>query len=190
MRTGKYKTGSRRGIHNRNGWLIVPFTPFHFGPALLFGLALATLFHLPTLLVASVVPDLEPFVVLYFRVYNYPVHGFLHSYIGSSILAVLVAVCIFPLRNMLDRHMRVFRISQKSSFRTILLTAFAGVYSHVFLDSFLYSEMKPFYPLEGNPFLSVLDAFGSYSVVYGFCGLAFLFGLALYVWRAAKEFRT
>ena len=190
METGKYKTGSRRGIDNSKGRLNLPFTPFHFGPALLFGLVLTTLFHLPTLLVASAAPDLEPFVVLYFHIHDYPLHGFFHSYLGSSILAVLVVICIFPLRNPLGKFMRIFRIPQKSSFRMILLTAFAGSYSHVFMDSFLYGEMKPFYPLEGNPFLNVLEAFGSYSVVYGFCGLAFLSGLALYIWRAAKEFRT
>jgi hypothetical protein len=95
METGKYKTGSRRGIDVRNGWLIVPFTPFHLGPALLFGLALGTLFHLPTLLVASVVPDLEPFVVLYFHIHDYPLHGVFHSYLGSSILAVWLSSASF-----------------------------------------------------------------------------------------------
>jgi len=54
----------------------VPFTPFHLGPALFFGLALSVAFYLPSLLVASVTPDVEPFYVMYFRVSGYPLHGF------------------------------------------------------------------------------------------------------------------
>jgi len=164
----------------------VPFTPFHLGPALLFGLALSAIFDLPTLLVASVIPDLEPFYVIYFRVSDYLLHGFFHSYLGSSILAVLAAFIVYPLRSLLNRLMMVFRISQKSSFKKILFTSFVGVYFHVFLDSFLYEEMMPFYPLQGNPFFDLLSAFGSYSVVYGFCSLTALLGIVLYFYKIRK----
>jgi membrane-bound metal-dependent hydrolase YbcI (DUF457 family) len=146
----------------------VPFTPFHLGPALLFGLALSAIFDLPTLLVASVIPDLEPFYVIYFHVSDYPLHGFFHSYLGSSILAVLAAFIVYPLRSLLNRLMMVFRISQKSSFKKILFTSFVGVYFHVFLDSFLYEEMMPFYPSQGNPFINILSSYDSYRVVYDF----------------------
>lgn len=163
----------------------MPFTPFHIGPALLFGLLLSAIFHFPTLLVASIIPDVEPFCVMYFHVSGYPLHGFFHSYLGSSILAALVAVVVYPLRNLLDRIMRVFRISQKSSFK-ILFTSFAGVYFHIFLDSFLYEEMRPFYPLEGNPFINLLSAYGSDSVVYGFCIITALLGIVLYFIKIRK----
>jgi membrane-bound metal-dependent hydrolase YbcI (DUF457 family) len=161
----------------------MPFTPFHLGPALLFGLAFSVVFDLPTLLIASVIPDVEPFYIMYFRVSEYPLHGFFHSYLGSSILAVLVAVVVYPLRGLLNKIMAVFRISQKSSFKKMLFTSFIGVYSHVFLDSFLYDEMAPFYPLQGNPFLNALSAYGSYRVVYGFCSITFILGVILYLYK-------
>jgi len=101
-------------------------------------------------------------------------------------LAALVAFIIYPLRNMLNRIMVVFRISQKSSFKKILFTSFAGVYSHVFLDSFLYEEMMPFYPLQGNLFINTLAAYGSYSVVYGFCIISFILGVVLYFYKIRK----
>jgi len=164
----------------------VPFTPFHFGPALFLGLALLVAFDLPTLLVASVIPDLEPFCVMYFRIPGYPLHGFFHSYLGSTILVVLVAVVIYLFKDLLNKKMMVFRIPQKSSFKKILLTSFFGVYSHVFLDSFLYEEMMPFYPLQGNPFIGTLYAYGSYSVIYGFCSIAALLGIVLYLYRIIK----
>ena len=164
----------------------MPFTPFHLGPALFFGLVLSIAFDLPTLLIASVIPDLEPFYVMYFRVSGYPLHGFFHSYLGSSILAVLAAFIVYPLRSLLNRLMMVFRIPQKSSFKKILFTSFVGVYFHVFLDSFLYEEMMPFYPLQGNPFFDLLSAFGSYSVVYGFCSVTALLGIVLYFYKIRK----
>jgi len=163
----------------------VPFTPFHLGPALFFGLALSVAFYLPSLLVASVIPDLEPFFVMYFRVSGYPLHGFFHSYLGSSILAFLVAVAVYLLRGLLNVMMKAFQISQKSSFKNILFTSFVGVYSHVFLDSFLYEEMRPFYPLQGNPFILLSD-YGSYRVVYGFCGITALLGIVLYLYKIRR----
>ena len=164
----------------------MPFTPFHLGPALFFGLLLSVAFDLPTLLVASVIPDLEPFYVMYFHVSGYPLHGFFHSYLGSSILTLLVVFIVYPLRGLLSRIMVVFRIPQKSSFKKILFTSFVGVYFHVFLDSFLYEEMMPFYPLQGNPFFDLLSAFGSNSVVYGFCSLTALLGIVLYFYKIGK----
>jgi membrane-bound metal-dependent hydrolase YbcI (DUF457 family) len=164
----------------------VPFTPFHLGPALFFGLAWTAAFNLPTLIVSSIIPDLEPFYVIYSHAYGYPLHGFFHSYLGATILAVSVALTVYPLRNVLDKIMMIFRISQKSSLKKILFTSFVGVYFHVFLDSFLYEEMNPFYPLLGNPFVKLLSAYGSYSIVYGFCSVTALLGIALYLFRIRK----
>jgi len=156
------------------------------GPALFFGLLLSVAFDLPTLLVASVIPDLEPFYVMYFHVSGYPLHGFFHSYLGSSILALLVVFIVYPLRGLLSRIMVAFRIPQKTSFKKILFTSFVGVYFHVFLDSFLYEEMMPFYPLQGNPFFDLLSAYGSNGVVCGFCSLTALLGIVLYFYKIRK----
>ena len=164
----------------------MPFTPFHVGPALFFGLAFSLAFDLSTLLVASVVPDVEPFCVMYFNLSECPLHGFFHSYVGSSILAVLVAAVVYPIRSLLNRVTAAFRISQKFSFKKALFTSFVGVYFHVFLDSFLYEEMMPFYPLQGNPFINILSAYGSYRVIYGFCSLTAIIGIVLYFYKIRK----
>jgi membrane-bound metal-dependent hydrolase YbcI (DUF457 family) len=164
---------------------VVPFTPFHLGPALLFGLVLSTVFDLSTLLIASVIPDVEPFCILLFGLSG-PLHGFFHSYLGSSILAVLVAVIVYPLRDPLNRIMMLFRISQKSSFKKILFTSLIGVYFHVFLDSFLYREMNPLYPLQGNPFVNMAPVYVAYMAVYGFCSISFIFGIILHLYKIRK----
>lgn len=160
----------------------LPFTPFHFSPALFFGLLLSTVFDLPTFLIANVFPDVEPFAVVFFNVRGYPLHGFFHSYIGATILAATLAICMYVLRGFSGKVMKVFRLQQSSSPKKIVFTAFMGAYFHVFLDSFLYGEVMPFYPLDGN----VFSAYGSYTVIYGFCGITALLGIALYLYKIRK----
>ena len=42
----------------------MPFTPLHLGPALFFGMVLLRYIDLPTFLVANVIVDIEPLVIL------------------------------------------------------------------------------------------------------------------------------
>lgn len=163
----------------------MPFTPFHLGPALLFGLAFCSIFDLLTLLIASVIPDVEPFCILLFDL-SAPSHGFFHSYVVSSILAVLVAVGVYSFRGIFTKIMQKFRVSQKSSFQKILFTSFIGAYSHVFLDSLLYEKMDPLYPLQGNPFVGIMPTYIADEVVYGFCSISFIFGIVLYLYKISR----
>ncbi|NWG08895.1 MAG: metal-dependent hydrolase [Nitrososphaerales archaeon] len=162
----------------------MPFTPFHWGPALLIGMLFFSIFDLPALFVSSVIPDIEGIYVLMSGA-PLPLHGFFHSYLGVSILGVLTAIIVFYLYRWLSKIMKLFLLEQKSSFKRILYTSLFGVYSHVFLDSFLYGEMRPFYPLDGNPFLGL----ASTSQIYWFCIVSFLLGLILYAYRLLVALR-
>ena len=156
----------------------MPFTPFHWGPSSWIGLILFKIFDFPTLLVASVIVDIEPFCVFVFNA-PWKLHGFLHSFLGGSIVAVLLAIVIYFLRNPIKKIMAVFKLSQDSSFKKILWTSFFGVYFHILLDAPLYTDIKPFYPLENNPFFGL---FSSHQI-YLFCGLSFLVGILFYLVR-------
>ena len=156
----------------------MPFTPFHLGPSSWIGLLLFKILDFPTFLIASIVVDTEPFCVLLFHL-DYPLHGFFHSFLGGSILAVLTAIILNLLKNRIKKIMAFFKLAQESSFKKILWTSFFGVYFHLLLDSFLYKEMKLLYPWEGNPFFGL---FSSYQV-YLFCSLSFLVGLLFYLIR-------
>lgn len=161
----------------------MPFTFFHFGPALFFGLLLFSVFSLPVLVVSSVVVDLEC-VTLYLLLPRYRLHGFFHSFLGGSVAAVVLALLLFPLRSYFDRFVLVLGLpAQQSSFGKIFFSSFFGVYLHVFLDSFLYWDIQPFYPWAANPFLNVANTFVRYEAVYLVCVLLFATGLALYVYR-------
>lgn len=156
----------------------MPFTPYHFGPGLLLGILLFPFVDLGTLIFASVILDIEPLVVIMFGL-PLPLHGFFHTYLGATIISMVLTVCIWPIRNQLSSIVSLFGMRQYSTLSSILSAGLVGTYSHVLLDSFLYAEMNPFYPLMGNPFLGIIVS----SVVYNFCIFAGFAGLLLYVIR-------
>ena len=76
----------------------MPFTPFHLGPALGFGLPLRRYIHLPTFIVANVVIDLEPFFVIVLGLMGkYPLHGYLHTFILTFPLGTALGYVMFLL---------------------------------------------------------------------------------------------
>ena len=156
----------------------MPLTPFHWGPSFWIGLLLFKIFDLPTLLISSVIVDIEPFCVLFFNL-DYPLHGFFHSFLGGSIAAVLTAIVLYRLKDKIKKIMVTFKLVQDPSFKKILWTSFFGVYSHILLDSFLYKDIKPFYPFGDNPFFKLF----SLQQIYLFCGLSFLVGILFYFVR-------
>jgi len=159
----------------------MPVTPFHWGPSSWIGLALFKIFDFATLMVASVVVDIEPFSVLFFNL-NYPLHGFFHSFLGGSILAVLTAVILYLLRDKIKKIMAIFKLAQDSSFKKILGTSFFAVYFHLILDSFINEDVKLFYPFKNTPFYGLF----SLPQIYIFCGISFLVGILFYLIRLTK----
>jgi len=131
----------------------MPLTPFHLGPGLLIGLLLLSFLDFPTFLIASVIIDVEPILVLAFGL-DYSLHGFFHSFLGGTFVALLLAVVMSKARESLSPLLSFFKLEQKSTFKTILLASLLGVYIHILLDSRMHMDIRPFYPLDSNPFLS------------------------------------
>ncbi len=154
----------------------MPFTPFHFGPALLIGMVLLSLVDISTLFIASVILDLEPLVVMLFNL-PFPLHGILHTYLAAFIVAISLAIVLWPFRGVLNAIVSGFGVQQESTFRSLLLASLLGTFSHIFLDSFLYAEMNPFYPLLGNPYFNLIPS----QVIYNLCIFSGFLGLLVYV---------
>lgn len=93
----------------------MPFTPFHLGPGLLFGLLLFSYVDLPRFLVASVVFDIEPFMVLSLNL-DYSVHGYLQTFVGGTIVAFLLVLAMSRMRGTLSPLMPFLKLEQKTSF--------------------------------------------------------------------------
>lgn len=68
----------------------MPFTLFHFGPALLLGVLFYRWLDLPTLLVSSVIVDVRAALVV-FGPLDGPVDGILTTFVGGTVVAVILA---------------------------------------------------------------------------------------------------
>ncbi len=130
----------------------MPFTPFHFGPVLLFA-TLSGYLDFLTFIIANVIADVEPLLVLSLGLdlrYGYPIHGFAHTLIGGSLVASALAEVMAKFYKHLGREMDI---------KKLRITALSGVWLHIVLDSFLYTDIKPFLPLSWNPFYGAFSAF-------------------------------
>ena len=141
----------------------------------------------PTLLVASVILDLEPLAVLILGL-NYPLHGFLHSFLGGTIVAVALGLAMFRLSGTAQAVMKPLALEQSSSHRAIMLGSFLGVYSHILLDAPLYADIRPFYPFDANPLFTADPSAGIY--ITELCVLLFLIGAAMYAARLIVRARS
>lgn len=155
----------------------MPLTPFHLGPALLLGLVFFSYLDFPTFLVANIIVDIEPILVIFLRL-DYPLHGFFHSFLGGTLVAFLLAAVMSKVREYFSPLLSSFKLGQKSSFRSILLASLSGIYIHILLDSRMNMDIKPFYPFDFNPFLSKSILVG--VEVYMLCIWSFVLGMIIY----------
>jgi len=155
----------------------MPFTPLHWGPGLLIGLLAFPWLDLPCLLIASVIVDVEPLVLM---MQGAPVlHAFFHTHLGATIAGLALSPIVYVSKGLLQALLRFFGLEQSTSSLKIVVTSLIGTNFHVFLDSFLYPEMHPLFPLVGNPFYGMLTS----SQIYLFCIVGFAAAVPLYLFR-------
>lgn len=153
----------------------MPLTPFHLGPAVLLGAVLPRRLDLPTLLVASVLIDVRAALVL-FGPLDGPVHGILTTFLGGTVVALVVATLVRALPGSVQSLLDRARLAPTNTTPAVLAGALVGAYSHVLLDSVLYFDAQPLFPSDWNPLLVGESA----SVpVYAVCVVAGGVGLGL-----------
>ena len=163
----------------------MPFTPYHFGPALFLGLLFLSFIDFPTFLVASVIVDIEPFLVLALNL-GYPIHGFFHSLLGGTLIAIPLTLLMLKIRDKLTPLLSFFKLEQKISFRKILVASLSGIYIHILLDSRIYTDIQPFFPSTINPLLTtgILAGLDSYIIcICSFFGAIIIYLLRLLIKR-------
>lgn len=156
----------------------MPFTPFHWGPSSVIGFLFYRRLHFLAFLIANVIVDIEPLLVLIFKI-DYPLHGFFHSFLGASFVAMVLAYVLHKLQPVMAVFTRPFRLEQTFSFAGLLAVCLLGVYFHVFLDSFLYKDIQPFFPSGWNPFYNKI----SHWWMYVLCTGSFMVSSILYMLR-------
>jgi hypothetical protein len=165
----------------------MPFTPFHLGPALCLGLPLRKHMHTPTFILANVILDIEPFLVLILGL-EYPLHGYFHTFL----LAFLVGLVLGYVMLLLERYlyplykMLLLETDSKTSLTPFVLAGVLGTIVHVLLDSPLYSDIHPFYPLTTNPLYNPALS----MEVYSLCVWMGILGVVIYVGLVVHRLRT
>lgn len=126
----------------------MPFTPFHFGPGTLVKSFMQRHFNFSIFVFTQIIIDLE---TLYFILKEeFPVHRLLHTYLGSNVVVLAALV--------LGRPTCQWIIKTKLRLSLVLTSSMIGAYSHVFLDSIMHSDLRPFRPFsDANPMFRMID---------------------------------
>jgi len=146
------------------------------GPGLLIKALLQGSFSLMVFGWAQIVMDIQPLVVL--MTGKGHLHGFSHTYIGATLLAVFSALSG---KYLSELGLRLLGLTRHGPVHIgwwiTILSAFIGTYSHVLLDSIMHSDLQPFYPfLYSNRLLGII----SISALHQFCLYSGLLGAGIY----------
>ena len=168
----------------------MPFTPLHMGPGMATKAVLGRCFSLVAFGVSQILIDLEPLIRIFRG--DAILHGVTHTYAG----AIPIALLAMPLTRWLYPWLARFanyqvsahqlhwlRIAPRAGWPAIAAGSLIGTLSHVLLDSFMHSDMRPLAPIvEGNALLfSIsLNALHLGCVLAGALGLLLWFGRTLF----------
>ena len=134
----------------------MPFTPLHMGPGIVVKVFLQGAFSLMVFGWSQILIDIQPLVVMLTD--RGELHGFSHTYIGASLIALIAA----PSGKYLGEiGLRIIRRPEYNpiSWSVAIVSAFIGTYSHVFIDAIMHSDIEPF-----SPFTKQSAAYGIISI--------------------------
>lgn len=128
----------------------MPITPFHFGLGLAVKSVALRHFSLVLFIAIQVVIDLESLYNLIRE--RYPVHRFLHTFVGATLLAILAALPAF------SKWASKLGATGLRRFSLLLATTLFATWSHVVLDGVMHRDIRPFWPFtDRNPLLGAID---------------------------------
>lgn len=165
------------------------------GPGILVKALLQGGFSLMVFGWAQIVMDLQPLIAIMSG--EGRLHGFTHTYVGSTLIAVFSALSgkylgqwgLILLSNGAQRGITI-------RWWVAFLSAFIGAYSHVLLDSVMHADMEPWSPISptngllGLISVPMLHRFCIYAGLVGgvlYFSVAYLLSRSRYVSRAAVQ---
>jgi hypothetical protein len=112
-------------------------------------------------------------------------HGFTHTYLGATLIAIVAMIIGRPVCQSFLRYWKPGPDSpllnwlpapKHIPWPATITGAFVGTYSHVFLDSIMHADMEPFAPLvNANSLLHVISVDGLHLA----CALSGILGALL-----------
>lgn len=152
----------------------MPFTPLHMGPGIAIKAVLQRRFSLMVFGWSQICMDIQPLVVMLTD--KGDLHGFSHTYLGATLIAVVAALSGKPLG---EWGLRLLREPSHLPipWRVSAWSAAIGTYSHVMIDSIMHSDMVPAAPWStASPLLGII----SIDTLHAVCVVLALIGGAAY----------
>lgn len=170
----------------------MPFTPFHMGPGILVKALLQGSFSLMVFGWTQIVMDLQPLFAMVTD--EGKLHGFTHTYVGSTLIAVFSAIT----GKYLSQWALVFFSNGAKRGINIrwwvaFLSAFIGSYSHVALDSIMHTDIEPLSPFsQSNELLGLISvgALHQLCIYSGLVGAVMYFVVSYMLARRNNAFNT
>ncbi len=160
----------------------MPLTPFHLGPGLLLTVGAGTSFT--AFLVVNVVIDIESGYHL--ATGAYPVHTFLHTTLGATIVALVTIAGLAAVERWRRRrrpHNTDGTLRASTSDAAIAGGALAGAWSHVILDGVMHDDARPLAPWsDGNPLHDAI----SLTALHAICVACAIAGIAVFLFRRGR----
>jgi hypothetical protein len=157
----------------------MPITPFHMGPGLLAKAAGGRHLSLMVFGFSQVAIDFE--VAVHMVRQDDVLHGFAHTWIGATLVALLSATvgppCCLWLSRLVQRSRRLptfqrFPWPDHITRPAAFVGAFVGTYSHIVLDGMMHLDMYALAPFsEHQPLLGIVSVTTLHLVCVA-CGLA------------------
>ena len=158
------------------------------GPGILIKAILQSSFSLMVFGWTQIVMDIQPLIVMITG--NGHMHGFTHSFIGASLIAVVAALTG---KYLSEVGLRILGIWQDPALRILwriaFLSAFIGSFSHVVLDGIMHVDVEPFFPFTPlNDFQGLLtvEALHKLCLYSGLLGAGVYYAVRLWFYRIKK----
>lgn len=152
------------------------------GPGILIKSLLQGSFSLMVFGWSQIIMDIQPLIVLLTGEGH--LHGFSHTFIGASLLAVLSALSGKYLAQL---GLKILHLNMSFpiniTWTVSMLSAAIGCYSHVVLDSIMHSDVEPFFPFSlDNSMLGLISVTALHKVCLysGLIGAAIFYGTTFF----------
>lgn len=168
----------------------MPFTPFHFGPALALSFwdYKKKRVDLFTCLIASVIVDIRAIYIWFFGNGNFH-DGPFHTFLISALLGGFIGLFAHLVKTPISKFTKFIDWEQNTSLFSKIIVGMSMAMFHVLLDSPLYTDIFPFRPFsQMNPLYGIVQS----RLIYLFCTLGFVLGFFEYLgyrwWKSKKYY--
>ena len=123
----------------------MPITPFHFGLGAALNAAAPKHISFLSFCAANVLIDFESLYNLWYG--RHPVHAFLHTYVGATLIIGTTTALFLALRWFASRFWLPDLFAWRAlSGRQVAVGAALGAYSHIVFDSVMHEDIRPLAP--------------------------------------------